>query len=279
MIQSIDSARLTLILNELRLPAIKQDWAAFAERADKESWPAARYLTTLAEHEVAERDRRRLARHLVEAQLLPGKTLDSFDFDAVPMISKAHVLALCAGDSWIGKGANLLLIGGPGGGKTHLASAIGLALVENGFRVLFARTSDLVQRLQVARRELALEAAINRLDRFHLLILDDLAYVSKDQAETSVLFELISARYERRSMLITANQPFGAWGKVFPDPAMTLAAVDRLVHHASIFEINVDSYRRRAALERKQKGVGRPQKHATIKDLDPLSLRDNQAQT
>jgi DNA replication protein DnaC len=284
MTQSIDSARLTLILNELRLPAIKQDWAAFAERADKESWPAARFLTTLAEHEVAERGRRRLARHLIEARLLPGKTLDSFDFDAVPMVSKAHVLALRAGDSWINKGANLLLIGGPGGGKTHLASAIGLALVENGFRVLFTRTSDLVQRLQVARRELALEAAINRLDRFHLVgghlppTLDDLAYVSKDQAETSVLFELISARYERRSTLITANQPFGAWGKVFPDPAMTLAAVDRLVHHATIFEINVDSYRRRAALERKQKGAGRPQKHATIKDLDPVSLRDNQTQ-
>ena len=265
MTQSIDTARLTLMLNDLRLPAIKQDWPALAERADKESWPAARFLATLAEHEIAERDRRRIARHLAEAQLLPGKTLDSFDFDAVPMVSKAHVLAICAGDSWIDKGANLLLIGGPGGGKTHLASAIGLALVENGWRVLFARTSDLVQRLQVARRELALEAAINRLDRFHLLILDDLAYVSKDQAETSVLFELISARYERRSTLITANQPFGAWGKVFPDPAMTLAAVDRLVHHATIFEINVDSYRRRAALERKQKGAGRPQK-----------LRDNQ---
>ena len=181
------------------------------------------------------------------------------------MISKAHILAICAGDSWIEKGANLLLIGGPRGGKTHLASAIGLALVENGWRVMFARTSDLVQRLQVARRELALEAAINRLDRFHLLILDDLAYVSKDQAETSVLFELISARYERRSTLITANQPFGAWGKVFPDPAMTLAAVDRLVHHATIFEINVDSYRRRAALDRKNKGAGRPQAYATIK--------------
>ena len=243
----IDAARLTLMLNDLRLPAIKQDWQRFAERADKQSWPAARLLATLAEHEIAERDRRRLARHLAEAQLLPGKTLDSFDFTAVPMISKAHVLAICAGDSWIDKGANLLLISGPGGGKTHLASAIGLALVENGWRALFARTSDLVQKLQIARRELALEAAINRLDRFHLLILDDLAYVSKDQAETSVLFELISARYERRSILITANQPFGAWGKVFPDPAMTLAAVDRLVHHATIFEINVDSYRRRAA--------------------------------
>lgn len=286
MTGTIDAARLTLMLNDLRLPAIKQDWPGFAERADKEGWPAARLLASLAEHEVAERDRRRLARHLAEAQLLPGKTLDSFDFNVVPMVSKAHVLAICAGDSWIDKGAKLILIGGPGGGKTHLASAIGLALVENGWRALFTRTSDLVQRLQVARRELALEAAINRLDRFDLLILDDLAYVSKDlayvskdQAETSVLFELISARYERRSTLITANQPFGAWGQVFPDPAMTLAAVDRLVHHATIFEINVDSYRRRAALERKTKGAGRPQSYATIKDLDPVSRPDNQPQT
>ena len=127
-----------------------------------------------------------------------------------------------------------------------------MALVENGWRVLFTRTTDLVQRLQVARRELALEAAIAKLERYDLLILDDIAYVTKDQAETSVLFELIAARYERRSMLITANQPFGEWGKIFPDPAMTLASIDRLVHHATIFEMNVESYRRRAALDRKR---------------------------
>jgi DNA replication protein DnaC len=113
MTASIDAARLTLLLNDLRLPAIKQDWSAFAERADKEAWPAARFLAMLAEHEIAERHRCRLARHLAEAQLLPGKTLDSFDFDVVPMISKAHVLAICAGDSWISQGANLLIIGGP----------------------------------------------------------------------------------------------------------------------------------------------------------------------
>ncbi|MCK1613794.1 ATP-binding protein, partial [Bradyrhizobium sp. 163] len=148
----------------------------------------------------------------------------------------------------------------------HLAAAIGLALIENGWRVLFTRTTDLVQKLQVARRELNLEAAINRLDRFDLLICDDLAYVTKDQAETSVLFELISARYERRSMLITANQPFGEWNRVFPDPAMTLAAIDRLVHYATIVEMNVESYRRRTALERKR-GPGRPSSHATPKTL------------
>src|SRR5215468_11897117 len=108
-----------------------------------------------------------------------------------------------------------------------------------------------------------LEAAIAKLDKYHLLILDDLAYLTKDQAETSVLFELISARYERRSLLITANQPFGDWGKVFPDPAMTVAVVDRLVHHATIFEMNVESYRRRAALERKR-SPGRPPVSATV---------------
>lgn len=264
---AIDPARIAILLNELRLPAMKAAWSRFAETADKQGWPAARFLAAIAEHELAERDRRRIGRHLAEARLLPGKTLDTFQFETVPMISKAQVMALTAGDSWLENGANLMLFGPPGGGKSHLASAIGLALIENGWRVLFTRTTDLVQKLQVARRDLALEGALNKLDRFHLLILDDLAYVTKDQAETSVLFELIGARYERRSMLITANQPFGEWGKIFPDPAMTLAAVDRLVHHATIFEMNVESYRRRDAIKRK--GPGRPASYATPVNTAP----------
>jgi DNA replication protein DnaC len=125
------------------------------------------------------------------------------------MVSKAQVRALAAGDGWLDQGTNILLFGPSGAGKSHLAAALGLALVQNGRRVLFIRSTDLVQRLQVARRELVLEAAISKLDKYQLLILDDIAYVTKDQAETSVLFELIAARYERRSLLITANQPFG----------------------------------------------------------------------
>src|SRR6478735_5118982 len=163
---AVDTARLGIMLGELRLPTIKTVWPRFAEQADKEGWPAARFLAALAEHELAERDRRRIERHLAEARLPPGKTLDGFDFAAVPMLSKAQVMAVAAGDAWLAQGANLLLFGPPGGGKSHLAAAIGLALVEAGFKVLFTRTTDLVQKLQVARRELALEAAIGRLDRF-----------------------------------------------------------------------------------------------------------------
>jgi DNA replication protein DnaC len=276
MSAATDATRLSFILNELRLPTIKHVWPQFAERSDKEGWTAARFLATLAEHELAERDRRRVERHLTEGKLLPGKTLENFDFASVPMISKAQVSALCAGDGWLDSGANLILFGPPGGGKSHLASAIGLALIEKGWRVLFAKTSALVQKLQVARKDLALEAAIASLERFDLLILDDITYVTKDQAETSVLFELISARYERRSMMITANQPFGEWGKIFPDPAMTLAAVDRLVHYATIFEMNVESYRRRAAQERKKQGAGRPALHATAKNVGVPAPRVNQ---
>ena len=259
----IDAARIDLLLGELRLPGIKLIWAALAATADKEGWPAARFLAALAEQEMVERSRRRFERHLEEARLPPGKTLDAFDFDAVPMISKAQVQALAAGDAWLDR-ARFLVLRTARRGKSHLAAALGMALIEKGWRVLFTRTTDLVQKLQIARRDLVLEAAIAKLDKYHLLILDDLAYVTKDQAETSVLFELISARYERRSMLITANQHFGEWGKIFPDQAMTLAAIDHLVHHATILEMNVDSYRRKEALD-KARGAGRPPTRATIK--------------
>ena len=115
----------------------------------------------------------------------------------------------------------------PGTGKSHLAAGLGLALVENGFRVLYQRTANLVQKLQAARRDLALEAAIRKLHKYHLVILDDFSYVNCEQAETSVLFELIGARYENRSLLVIANEPFSAWGKIFSSDAMTVAAAGR----------------------------------------------------
>ena len=260
---TIDTARLPVLLTQLRLPTVACLWPALTETADRESWPAAKTIAALMEHEVAERARRRTARHLLEARLPAGKTLDCFDFTAVTSISKARVIALAEGDSWLDQGTNILLFGPPGVGKSHLAAALGHAMVDAGYRVLFTRTTDLVQQLQTARQELKLATAIEKLDKYHLLVLDDLSYVQKSQAETSVIFELISARYERRSLLITANQPFGAWDAIFPDPAMTVAAIDRLVHHSIILEMNTDSYRRKSAeLKLRRKSTGSATKAA-----------------
>ena len=243
------SARLSMMLTDLRLPTIKRLAGDLCTQSDNEGWPAHRLLEALLEHEINEREARRINRHRVESNLSPDKRLSSFDFSAVPSVSKAQVMALAEGTEWVERGANVLLFGPPGVGKSHLVSALGHALIDAGRRVLFARCSDLVQRLQVARRDLRLPQELAKLDRFDLLILDDLSYVRRDQAETSVLFELISERYERKSLAITANTPFSQWGEVFVEPAMTLAAVDRLVHHSTILEMNVESYRRRAAQE------------------------------
>ena len=247
--RAVDVHALPAMLTALRLPSFHRHWPTLAERADKEGWPAARFLAALAEVEIAERETRRIRRHLIESRLPGGKTLATFDFKALPSVPRARIEALAAGD-WIETGANLIAIGNSGAGKTHLLCAVGHALVEAGRRVLYTRTTDLVQKLQAARRDLALEAALAKLDRFDLIILDDIGYAQKDQAETSVLFELIARRYETRSLAIAANQPFSAWDRIFPDQAVTVAAIDRLVHHATILEMNVDSYRRRAAADR-----------------------------
>jgi len=248
MTLTVDTAKLPLLMGALRLPTFARMWPDFCARADREGWPAARLLAALAELELGEREQRRIQRHLTEARLPAGKTLDSFDFNLVPTVGKARIMALVEGDAWLKTGHNVLAFGPPGVGKSHLAAGIGSELVRRGYRVLFTRTTDLVQRLQTARQALTLSQDIAKLDRFDLIIADDISYVRKDQAETSVLFELISARYERRSLMITANQGFGTWDSIFHDNAMTVAAIDRLVHHATILEMNVESYRRRSAL-------------------------------
>ena len=252
-VRAVDVHALPAMLTALRLPSFHRHWTSLAQCADTEGWPAARFLAALAEVELAERETRRIQRHLAESRLPGGKTRATFDFKALPAVPRARIEALAAGD-WVETGANLIAIGNSGAGKTHLLCAIGHALVEAGRRVFYTRTTDLVQRLQAARRDLALEATLAKLDRFDLIILDDIGYAQKDQAETSVLFELIARRYETRSLAIAANQPFSAWDRIFPDKALTVAAIDRLVHHATILEMNVDSYRRRTAAGRTAAG-------------------------
>lgn len=159
-------------------------------------------------------------------------------------------MQLSENTAWLDGGENCLIFGASGVGKTHLAAGIGRSMVELGKRVKFCSAIALVQQLQQAKLQLQLQAALKKLDRFDLLILDDLGYVKKSEAETSVLFELIAHRYERKSLMVTANQPFSQWDAIFADSMMTVAAVDRLVHHAVIIEIHSQSYRKQAAAAR-----------------------------
>lgn len=247
-----DRAVLPLLLTQLRLPTMKRLWEDVAQEAEGKGWTGPKYLSHLCEHEIADRDRRRLGRRLTEAQLPKGKTLESYDFSNIAGISKGKITGLASGDVWIKEGMNVLIFGPSGVGKTHLAAAIGEKLIEVGFRVLFSRTTELVQKLQSAKKALSLPAAIEKLDKYDCLVLDDFGYVQKDELETSVLFELICERYERKSMIITCNQPFKDWDRIFADKQMAVAAVDRLVHHATIFEIEAESYRRKEAIKKKK---------------------------
>ena len=238
----VDPPQLDLLLKQLRLPTKRTLWRSFSERADRQGWPAALRAAPGRGEAAAGQDARQLrlhprARGVKGARGSPGE--------------RRH---LARG----GRKRASFRPARNGQEKSHLAAGLGLRLVENGFRVLYQRTANLVQKLQAARRDLALEGAIRKLYKYHLLILDDFSYVTSESAETSVLFELIGARYENRSLLVIANEPFSAWGRIFGGDAMTLAAVDRLVHRSHIFELNVESYRRRAAIAARQAAAREP---------------------
>jgi len=243
-----EAAVLSMLLKQLRLPVMSRILEDFNQEAIQSGWTPAHFLKVLCEHELSHRDNQRLARHMTEAQLPRRKSFATFDFAAVPSLNKNQIFAFASGDVWLKEGKNLLIFGPSGVGKTHLASAIGEKLVESGYRVLFIRTTELIQKLQIAKKECQLPSALEKLNRYDCLILDDFGYVQKNQMETSVLFELICERYENKSLLITCNQPFAEWDQIFTDKTMAVAAVDRLVHHATIIDLNVESYRRRTAL-------------------------------
>lgn len=237
-------AALPLRLKELNLPTIYRHWEIKAKEAEDKQWSYPEYLNALSELEVNLRYQNRVARHIQESRLPRGKTLATFDFKAVKSINPAQITALADNPSWVRQAHNLIIFGPSGVGKTHLAAAIGYRLIEQDLRVFFTSTVELVQKLQKARTEYKLMDLIHKLDRIPMLILDDIGYVKKNEAETSVLFELIAHRYEAASLIITSNQPFGEWDQIFPDNMMAVAAIDRLIHHATIMHITDDSYRK-----------------------------------
>ena len=242
-----NTATLPLLLKQLGLPCMLAHYDEQASIAEDKHWHYTEYLMSLSAMEMANRQQKRIARHTKEAKLPPGKTLNAFDFTQASSINPAQISALADNTSWVNNANNLVIFGPSGVGKTHLAAAIAYRLLEQGIRCLFTSTTSLVQKLQQARAEYRLPEAITKLARYPLLILDDIGYVRKDDAETSVLFELIADRYESRSLLITSNQPFAEWDSIFPDGVMAVAAIDRLVHHATIINIEEQSFRKASA--------------------------------
>ncbi len=243
---------LNFLLRSLRLPSFAASYQDVAIKAERGGWPFLKYLRQLCEMEIADRRERRLVRLLKESALPAGKTLATLDQKKLPPTVPRTLSQLCDG-SFLSRAENVLVFGLPGRGKTHLVCAIGHELAQRGHRVLFTPTYRLVQGLLAAKRDLLLDRALARLDRFAAVILDDIGYVQQSRDEMEVLFTFLAERYERRSVMITSNLVFSQWDRIFKDSMTTAAAIDRLVHHAHIIEMPGPSIRGQDAQQRAQK--------------------------
>lgn len=246
----LTAEHLPYLCKTLKLPTVATHWNEIASSARNQGLKYGDFLATLLELELTVKEQKRLERMVRLSKLPPAKTLSSFNFAHANEVNQNQIEQLANNSDWVKKQENLILFGPSGAGKTHLACAIAYQQIQQGVKALFTKTTLLVQALQNAKSELRLNKELDRLARFDLLILDDMGYVKKSEQETSVLFELIENRYETGSVIITANQPFNEWDKLFPDPVMAVAAVDRLIHHATIISINEDSYRAKQAKQK-----------------------------
>jgi len=247
-----------LYCKALRLPTMREVAGETIARAERESWPLETFLAHLLEQEVEGRRQRRIERLQKQSHLPPGKTLAQFDESRLPLRTRRMLPQLQAGE-FADRADNILFFGLPGTGKTHLAAGLGHALIETGRSVLFTPTYQLVGRLLRAKRDYELERELRRLDRFQVVILDDIGYVQQTREEMEVLFTFLAERYERRSVMITSNLVFSEWDKIFKDPLTTAAAIDRVVHHSIIIEFGKEiSSLRAEEAARRNKGVFNP---------------------
>jgi len=238
----VTETSLGMMLRSLKLPSFVGAHEELALKADKEGWGGQQYLRHLVELEIEDRRQRRIERLQRGSELPMDKTLGALDTSKLPAKVRRQLPALCEG-GFIERAENVLAFGLPGRGKTHLMAAIGHELIHRGYAVLFVPAYRLVQRLLAAKRDLALDRELRRLDAFDAVILDDIGYVQQEREEMEVLFTFFAERYERRSVLITSNLVFSQWDQIFKDPMTTAAAIDRLVHHATILEMAGTSVR------------------------------------
>jgi DNA replication protein DnaC len=243
---------LNSMLHSFRLPSFSKHYLAYARQAEKEKLDHVAYLYQLSLVESEERHHRRTERLLKDAKLPKGKKLDDFDISRFSNLSQNRIDELSQG-AWIDQAENLLIFGNPGTGKSHLSIALAREWCLQGRHVLYSTAASLVQELLSAKRDLKFNQLLKRLDRFEVIIVDDISYIPQDRDETDVLFLLIAERYEVKSLVVTSNLPFSDWERIFKDQVTTAASIDRLVHHASILELNGASYRTAEAAKRKQK--------------------------
>ena len=240
------------LLKELHLPMFREYYQQFAQKAIANELGYEEYLYELAIRECEVRRANKIVR-LVKASKLPlEKTLQTFELKRLPLKIRRQVKVLSEG-SFVERNENILAFGKPGSGKTHLLCAVCHELARQGKRVYFATCDLMVQELLRAKQELKLDKWLKKLARFDVLMIDDFGYVKQNREEMEVLFTLLAYRYERGSVLITSNLPFSKWEVIFKDPMTTAAAIDRLVHHSVILELNVNSYRAEQAKKRKYK--------------------------
>jgi DNA replication protein DnaC len=229
-------------LKQLHLPTIRNCYQESAGLAIQNNLSYEQYLLTLVEQELEERTQKRIRRLQRESRLPLEKTISVFDRKRLPE-KVNHLVSLLIQGDFTDRAENVLAFGNPGSGKTHLLCAVGHELIRKGKRILFTPCSLLVQSLLVAKRDLKLSQYLKKIGKYDAIIIDDIGYVQQSRDEMEVLFTLLADRYEKSSIMITSNLPFSKWEKIFKDPMTTAAAIDRLVHHSVILELNIDSYR------------------------------------
>ncbi len=255
------SQGLDVLLRGLHLPTFLAQHGETAQLAEREGWGFPKFLQALCEQELADREVRRIERLRHHSRLPLEKTAATLDLARLPAKVKRALPALYEG-TFVDAGENVLAFGLPGRGKSHCLCAVGHEIVSRGYSVLFVPAFKLVQDLLVAKRALALDREIRRLDRFDAVLVDDIGYVQQDREEMEVLFTFLAERYERRTVMITSNLVFSQWDKIFKDTLTTAAAIDRLVHHATILELTGPSYRGDAANRRNRAAADADAKEA-----------------
>ena len=242
------ASTMAYLVRVLKTPTIGHCWEQLADQARDQGWTHEDYLTAVLQRQVADREANGSTLRIAGAHFPQVKTLEDFNTDHQPSLRR-DVLAHLATTSWIAKAENVVLLGPPGVGKTHLAIGLGIKATQAGYSVLFDTATNWISRLTTAHATGRLEQELKRLRRYKLLIIDEVGYIPFDHDAANLFFQLVAARYEQGAILVTSNMPFGRWGEIFSDDIVAAAMIDRLVHHAEVITLTGDSYRTRSRRE------------------------------